>query len=161
MEPGFVWRSAAFAVALLSCSVLEGAQAGPFTPMSGNWSGNGTLTMANGAQDRLRCLAKYLVGQGGGSLRLNIRCASDNYRFDLVSTVTTADGKISGDWRETSRNAQGTVTGRTTGERIDIEARSELFTAALSLTTSRDRQSVTIVPQGTEVSKVSLSLSKR
>jgi len=163
MDHQFAWRPAAFAAALLLCSALTGAPAaaGPFTVMSGHWSGGGTLTMSNGSQDRLRCLANYMVGQGGGSLRLNIRCASDNYRFDLLSTVVDNGGAVSGEWSEASRNASGTITGRTNGERIDVVARGDLFTASLSLTTSGNQQSVTIVPQGTEVTRVSLTLSKR
>ena len=137
------------------------APAGTFTTLSGNWAGSGTVTMANGQQDRLRCIARYLVEQGGDRLNLNIRCASDNYKFDLVSTVVDHGGRLSGDWRETSRNASGTITGRSRGGRIEVTARSDMFTASMSLNTRTDRQSVTIVPEGTEVSKVSLTLSKR
>src|ERR687892_103939 len=32
---------------------------GPFAKMSGSWSGAGSLTMANGGQERLRCRANY------------------------------------------------------------------------------------------------------
>jgi hypothetical protein len=163
MEPRIVWRPAVLAAALLLFPAMAGgpAAAGPFTSMSGHWSGGGTLTMSNGTQDRLRCLASYMVGQGGGSLRLNIRCASDNYKFDLLSNVIDNGGAISGEWSEASRNARGSITGQVRGDRIDVVARSEIFTASLSLTTSRNQQSVTIVPQGTEVTRVSLTLSKR
>jgi len=161
MEHSLIWRSAAFAAALLLVPLTVPAIAGPFTAMSGSWSGGGTLTMSNGSQDRLSCRANYMVGVGGDSLKLNIRCASDNYKFDLASNVVEKDGTISGEWSEASRNARGTLTGRAQGGRIDIVARSDLFTASLSLTTGRNQQSVTIVPQGSEVTRVSLTLSKR
>jgi hypothetical protein len=162
MEHPLRWRLAAFVTAVWLVPALAApATAGPFTAMSGQWTGGGTLTMQDGAQDRLRCLASYMVGTGGGSLRLNLRCASDNYRFDLVGSVVDNGGALSGEWSEASRNARGTLTGRSQGDRIDVVARSEVFTAALSLTTSRNQQSVTIVPQGTEVRQVSLTLSKR
>ena len=160
MEHSLKWLSTAFAAALLVPALTTPAIAGPFTAMSGNWSGGGTLMMSNGSQDRLSCRANYMVGAGGGSLRLNIRCASDNYKFDLVSNVVDNGGTISGQWSEASRNARAILTGRTSGDRIDVVARSDLFTASLSLTTGRNQQSVTIVQQGSEVTRVSLTLSK-
>src|ERR1700757_2386273 len=82
----------------------------PFRVMAGNWSGGGTLSMANGEQERLRCRATH-SGAGAG-LRLNLRCASDSYKFDLASNVQYRGGAISGDWTEASRNASGTISGR-------------------------------------------------
>ena len=145
-------------------SLLAGAaqaESGPFTALNGTWSGGGTLTTASGTQDRLRCRASYTPGQGGEQLRLNIRCASDNYNFDLSSDVTSRNGQISGEWIEASRNASGTVTGRASGERVQAHARGDVFSADLSLTTRGNRQSVAIRPQGTEVQQVSLALSRR
>jgi len=145
-------------------SLLAGAaqaESGPFSALNGTWSGGGTLTTANGTQDRLRCRASYTPGQGGEQLRLNIRCASDNYNFDLSSDVTSRNGQISGEWIEASRNASGTVTGRASGERVQAHARGDVFSADLSLTTRGNRQSVAIRPQGTEVQQVSLALSRR
>src|SRR5688572_30230963 len=52
-------------------SLLAGAaqaESGPFTALNGTWSGGGTLTTANGTQDRLRCRASYTPGQGGEQL---------------------------------------------------------------------------------------------
>ena len=112
-------------------------------------------------QDQLRCRANYTPGQGGEQLRLNIRCASDNYNFNLSSDVTNRNGRISGQWTETSRNASGTVTGRASGERVQAHARGDAFSAELSLTTRGNRQSVAIRPQGTEVQQVSLALNRR
>ena len=145
-------------------SLLAGAaqaESGPFAALNGTWSGGGTITTASGTQDQLRCRATYTPGQGGEQLRLNIRCASDNYNFDLRSDVTSRNGRISGEWSEASRNASGTVTGRATGERVQAHARGDAFSADLSLTTRGNRQSVAIRPQGTEVQQVSLALSRR
>jgi hypothetical protein len=145
-------------------SLLAGAaraEPGPFAALNGTWSGGGTITTASGTQDRLRCRANYTPGQGGEALRLNIRCASDNYNFDLSSDVTSRNGQISGEWVEASRNVSGTVTGRASGERVQAHARGDAFSADLSLTTRGNRQSVAIRPQGTEVQQVSLALSRR
>lgn len=163
MYPRMLWGPAAFALLLALAPMQVPAQgtAGPFAAMAGNWSGGGTLTMANGMQERLRCRADYAPTAGGNNLRLNIRCASEGYRFELASNVENRGGRISGEWSEVSRNAHGDLSGRVNGNRIEAMARSDMFTANLSLTTAGKRQTVAIVPQGTEVRRVSLALSKR
>ena len=58
--------------------------------MADSWIGGGTLSMADGQQERLRCRAAYNVAGDGEPLRLNIRCASPSYNFDLASDVQSA-----------------------------------------------------------------------
>lgn len=158
-------HAAATALAVLfSLSALQGhaapAGAGPFANMAGSWSGTGSLIMANGAEERLRCRASYNVGGGGSAMRLGLRCASPGYNFDLGGEVESDGRAISGSWSETTRNANGTVAGRVNGDRIEVVARGAGFSASLSLVTRGNRQSVTIQPQGTEVSAVSITLAK-
>jgi len=112
-------------------------------------------------QERLRCRASYNVGGTGAELRLNLRCASESYNFDLSGDVQYQGGAISGSWSEASRNASGTISGRANGEHIEAAARGDSFSANLSLTTRGGRQSVSIRPQGTSVTEVSLALDRR
>jgi hypothetical protein len=94
-------------------------------------------------------------------LRLNLKCASESYNFDLASDVQYRGGAITGSWSEASRNASGTLSGRAAGDRIEASARSENFSAELSLTTRGGRQTVSIRPQGTNIADVSLALLRR
>ena len=155
--------AAAIGLVLAALATTGDAQpvARPFAALAGDWSGNGTVTMSNGGQERMRCRANYDVGQGGEDVRLNIRCASDSFNFDLASQVASRDGRLSGEWSEATRNAAGTITGRANGNQIQAQASSAGFSANLSLTTKGNRQSVTIQPQGTDVQVVSLALSRR
>jgi hypothetical protein len=147
---------------LVSLTVAGSAQAAtPFSAMAGSWSGGGTLTTSDGMQERLRCRASYNVGGTGAELRLNLRCASESYNFDLSGDVQYQGGAISGSWSEASRNASGTISGRANGEHIEAAARGDSFSANLSLTTRGGRQSVSIRPQGTSVTEVSLALDRR
>ena len=91
----------------------------------------------------------------------SIRCASDNYKFELTSNVVERNGQISGQWSEASRNASGTLEGRAAGDRIEAEARGQSFSANLSMTTRGRRQTVSIRPQGTDIRAVSLALERR
>jgi len=146
------------------CLPTAGAQAAiasPFATMAGSWSGDGVLSTTDGGQERLRCRASYDVAGTGTQLRLNLKCASESYNFDLASEVQYRGGAISGSWTEASRNASGTLSGRATGDRIEAAARGDNFSANLSLTTRGGRQTVSIQPEGTNVTAVSLALNRR
>ena len=152
------------ALLLLASLCLPGAQAAvvsPFTALAGSWSGEGVLSTTDGGQERLRCRASYNVAPTGAELRLNLKCASESYNFDLASEVQYQDGAISGSWTEASRNASGTLSGRAAGDRIEAAARGQNFSANLSLTTRGSRQTVSIQPQGTNITAVSLALNRR
>jgi hypothetical protein len=142
-------------------SSTQGAVLSPFAAMAGSWSGGGVLNTTDGNQERLRCRASYNVAGTGDQLRLNLRCASESYNFDLASEVEYRGGAISGEWSEASRNASGTISGRASGDRIEAAARGDNFSAGLSLTTQGNRQTVSIRPQGTNITAVSLEMARR
>jgi hypothetical protein len=148
-------------LAALGLSGGAAQAAGPFTALAGSWSGGGVLNTSDGAQEPLRCRASYDVGGSGAELHLNLRCASASYNFDLASDVQYRGGAISGDWSESSRNASGTISGRAVGDRIEASASGQSFSAGLSLTTRGSRQTVSIRPQGTNITGVSLALDRR
>jgi len=150
---------AAFVLPIVASEVE--AASGPFAGMAGSWTGGGTLTMSGGQRERLRCRAAYAVGEDGRNLRLNLRCASDSYDFNLASDVESRGGAIAGSWSESSHNAAGTISGRADGNRIEAIARGDNFSASLALTTGPGRQSVVIQPQGTDVRTVAVRLNRR
>jgi hypothetical protein len=133
----------------------------PFAAMAGSWSGGGTLSLSSGSRERLRCQARHAVGGGGKNLSLHIRCASDSYRFDLTSSVVNRRGRIYGRWNESSNGLSGTVAGHASSGRIRAVARSDTFTAGLSITTNGRRQTVSITPRQTFISGVYVALRKR
>jgi len=145
----------------LAGGIALAAPISPFTAMAGSWSGGGVISTTDGAQEQLRCRASYDVAGTGEQLRLSLRCASESYKFDLASDVQYRGGAISGSWSEASRNASGTLSGRAAGERIEAAARGESFSANLSLTTRGGRQTVSIRPEGTNITEVSLALNRR
>lgn len=146
---------------VLALVLSSGAEAAsPLSPLAGTWSGGGTLSTSDGAQERLRCRASYDVAGSGAEVRLNLRCASQSYNFDLAGDAAYSGGTISGSWSEATRNASGTISGRASGDHIEAAARGDSFSASLSLTTRGDRQTVSIRPQGANVTAVSLSLTR-
>ena len=99
--------------AALMLSVSAGhAQSGPFTGFSGSWSGNGTVALSDGTIERIRCRASYNVNGTGMGLKQSLRCASDSYKFELSTDVTSQGDRISGNWSEASRNIFGNLQGQ-------------------------------------------------
>ncbi|MGB6327166.1 MAG: hypothetical protein WBG11_15715 [Methylocella sp.] len=156
--------AALFASAILLISA--GAQAepgsdGPFLGLSGHWSGAGTVTLTNGATERIRCKAAYAVNPTGKSLQQTLRCASDSYRLEISSNVVSEGGSLSGSWAEATRGVSGNISGRASGAEIVANVAAAGFAARLDVRIQGDKQSVTIRPQGdTEVSAVAISLRK-
>jgi hypothetical protein len=72
--------------ALLAPNLDANAATSPFLAMAGSWSGGGTITMANGLRERVRCRAAYGVADRGENLRLNLRCASDSYSASAAAS---------------------------------------------------------------------------
>jgi hypothetical protein len=153
---------AAFAALALLLLASEGrAQGAPFAGMSGSWGGSGTITVSSGARESIRCRATYSVSNQGMNLQQDLRCASDSYQFNVNSSIAYADGAIFGSWSETSRGAAGSVSGRVSGGSIQASIAGIGFSASLSVRTSGGSQSVSIRPQGTDVTAVTINLSRR
>ena len=149
---------AAGAGTLLMLSVSAShAQSAPFAGFDGNWSGTGTVTMSDGSSERIRCRASYKVGGSGTALEQNLRCASDSYKFDLSSDVTSEGERVSGNWSEASRNIFGNLRGTAGGGKIDVMVEAPGFTASLTLRTSGNRQTVQISSKG-DIRGVTISM---
>lgn len=137
------------------------AFAGPFTELAGSWAGAGTLTRKAGTNERLRCQARYDVGNAGEQVNLRLTCASDTFKFDLTGYIISNGGAISGQWSEPNYNSSGSLDGRVSDGKIDAHAVGNTFSAYLIVGTQGNRQSVTIQPQETDVTRVSLTFQRR
>jgi hypothetical protein len=155
-----VMSLAMFVLALFLSPVSGHAQQGPFTGLSGSWSGGGFVTLASGQRERMRCRANYQVSENGTRLQQSLRCASDSYRFDVNANIVSEGGVLTGTWSETGRNASGSVSGRVNGSQIQARIDGAGFSANLVLNTRGDRQSVTIESPGHEVTQVSATFTR-
>lgn len=159
-------RTARSVAIVLSLFSFPGIGAGPsfagaFSNLAGNWAGGGTLSRKDGNNERLRCQARYDVGGTGEQMNLSIRCASDSFKFDLTGYIINSAGSITGQWSEPNYNSSGSLDGRVSDGKINAHAVGNTFSAHLQVSTQGSRQSVTIQPQETEVTRVSLSLQRR
>ena len=99
----------------------------PFAQLAGGWSGAGTIDLANGRNEPIKCRASYDVLETQSKLQLNIHCASDSYNFDLRASATYSADAITGTWNEFDPQCSGDFIrqGRrrrfsSRGERADV-----------------------------------------
>ena len=120
---------------------------------------SGKVAIEDGTIERLRCRAAYRVDGAGARLQQTLKCASDSYTFELSSDVVSNGPQISGTWSESSRGISGTLQGRSNGGRISAVVDAVGFSANLALVTRGNRQSVSIVSQGS-IRNVSITMSR-
>lgn len=153
-------KAAGVATALLLSVSAGHAQSGPFSGFNGAWSGTGTVSLSDGSTERIRCRASYKVDGSGNGLRQTLRCASDSYKFDLSSDVTSSQsGNVTGTWSEASRNINGNLNGKAGGGQIDVFVEAAGFAASITLTTRGNKQNVSISSKG-EIRGVSINMTK-
>lgn len=159
--PGAVAAVTLGAAMLLPCSASY-ADSGAFADYAGHWSGNGTITIAsnNGtSNERIRCRGQYTTSNGNNVVNINLRCASDSYRFDLASEVHSNGGQLSGSWTETSRGVNGSVEGRVRDGEVTALVQTNGYAATFNISTHGKRQSIAIASKG-ELRAVNISLTK-
>ena len=164
-----LFRSAAFArvvkaagvgaALMLSVSAAYAQSGGPFAGFDGAWSGTGTVSLSDGSVERIRCKANYKVDGTGMGLKQSLHCASDSYKFDLSSDVTSSGDRISGNWSEASRNVNGSLQGTAGGGQIQVFVEANGFAANLTLRTSGNKQTVQISSKG-EIRGVNITMVK-
>src|ERR1017187_361370 len=153
-------KAAGVGAAFMLLSVSAGhAQSGPFAGFSGAWSGNRTVALSDGTTERIRCKADYRVDGSGLALKQSLHCASDSYKFDLTSDVTSQGDRISGSWSEASRNVFGNLQGTAGGGQIEVFVEASGFAASVTLRTTGNKQTVQISSKG-EIRGVNITMSK-
>jgi hypothetical protein len=135
-------------------------EAAAFRGLAGGWSGSGTVKMASGAVERIRCRATYAVADAAESLDQNLMCASDSYRFEIKSAIKRQNKDLVGVWSEPNRNVTGNLIGSINGGSIDMQVDAGLFSALMTLVQTGTRQSLTIRPNGSDISEVMIAFTR-
>jgi hypothetical protein len=134
---------------------------GPFSGLSGQWSGYGSVTKTDGAKERIQCRAHYAAGGAGASLSLQLNCASTSYKMQISAHAVSNAGVLSGSWNEAVHGQVGNISGRAAGGTIRAQVSGGNFSAGVGIRTQGNTQSVTITPStGTDVRFVTVSMRK-
>ncbi|HEX4768032.1 MAG TPA: hypothetical protein VH414_17335 [Lichenihabitans sp.] len=147
---------------LLAAPLLHAQGAMPFAGYSGHWAGGGDITMTDGSKEKIRCKADYSSPPSGDALHININCASDSYKVNVISNIVAGPGgHLSGTWRELTRQAEGDVSGRIAGPgQIQASLQGTVYGIELSANTKGNQQAVAIRAQGTDVQAVNITLRR-
>ncbi|MEQ1711821.1 MAG: hypothetical protein ABL908_10515 [Hyphomicrobium sp.] len=134
--------------------------------LSGRWSGWGSVTMDSGAAEQVKCVATYFVKQAGfikqdgAELVQNLRCASQSFRIDAVANLDVKGDQVSGKWEERTYAAHGSVSGRLTSTGFNLSIQGDNFSAAMLVSMSDCKQSITIAPRGFDIARIAVGLDK-
>lgn len=152
--------AACIAFALFAVSSPAHAQAGMFSSLAGDWAGSGTITVADGSSERIRCRATYKVDATGATMDQVLRCASDSYKFELSSSVQSSGSSVYGNWSEASRNINGTLQGKGSNGAFEVLVSANGFAADLSLRASGGKQTIAISSKNTDLRSVNITLTR-
>jgi hypothetical protein len=161
-------RPLGFVAALLFASWLGAAgsasAAGLFDGMEGAWRGDGSIAWTTGETERMRCQAKYEVEREGNRITQNLTCATDSTRLVVKSTITFNPdaGAITGNWSETSYGINGYVSGTASTGSVKalVKSTDNRFKARVTVTTRGSDQTVSIAPEGIDVTEVAVKLRR-
>jgi hypothetical protein len=150
--------AAALALSILAFTPSHVMAADALGQFAGNWSGSGKIVAQNGTSERIRCRSNNKAS--GNALNLSLRCASDSYKFELASDITSDGGNLSGSWNETTRGVIGSLSGKFTPGNIQAQASAVGFNAGLAIRATGNSLGVTIRAPGSEITEVSISMAK-
>lgn len=151
----------ATAAGLPLCILLPAGEtrADPLGELPGRWSGTGSIKLANGTAETVKCVATYFIS-GGVNITQNLRCASPSYKIDTKASLAVRGGQVTGQWEERQYAQTGAVSGRMTSHGFNLLISGPQFTAALQLTSTACKQSLSITPKGFDISRISIGLAK-
>jgi len=150
---------AAFALLLIS-SPVHSQSGGIFAGLGGSWSGTGTIFVADGGSENIRCRATYTVGADNMTLQQNLRCASDSYKFELTTDIKSNGSNVTGYWSEATRNINGTLDGSGSNGQFNVLVTANGFAAELSLAVTGGKQTINMTSKNTDLRGRKISLSK-
>ena len=109
-------RAAAAAVLLISVTLPAAAEDALFRRLGGGWDGAGSVRLPTGGVERIRCRGAY--GGGGAELHVDLLCASDSFKVEIVADMVREGDRVSGSWREAGSGVGGGLSGAVRGDGI-------------------------------------------
>ena len=157
------------AVAFAGCMMALGAPTSvfaqradaPFATLTGAWSGGGQVRLEGGRTERISCRAYYTPRNAGNGVGISLRCASASFSINLRSTVSSSNGRVTGEWEETNFGASGNVVGRASPGNLAVAISGGGLNGSMSVSFGGSRQQVSINTTGSAALRgVSVSLSR-
>jgi hypothetical protein len=145
---------AASVVAIVPANAADNALSG----LTGSWGGNGVIKYTDGSTERMRCNARYTGG--GSDMAMAINCSSSARNIDLSGKLHNSNGRISGNWAESTLGLSGSASGKASAGHLNLGLGGGV-SGSMSVTYAGSHQDVGISVEGAALQSVSMTLSKR
>jgi hypothetical protein len=89
-----------------------------------------------------------------------MRCASADYSINSSAELNVKGAQVVGNWEEKTYSAVGQVSGKYTGSGFSLSIQGANFSAAMTVNLSSCKQSISILPEGLDVRRISIALGK-
>ncbi|MGE0626851.1 MAG: hypothetical protein AB7O43_03440 [Hyphomicrobiaceae bacterium] len=150
LAAALVWTGAALPVAAASSAV---------STLIGTWGGNGRITYTDGSSEGIHCNAYYTGG--GDELRMAIQCQSDKNPINIRSQLRVGGSRVTGTWEERTFNASGNASGSVSSDKMSLNVSGGGFNGTMTLSFSKNSQSVSITTKGIAMSRATMRFSRR
>ena len=132
----------------------------PFAALAGRWTGEGRLGFKASPAENVKCRATYFINDAKDELKQTIRCATEGGSVEILSNIKDAAGKLTGHWKETTRNLEGDLTGEVTPKGFRITVQGADLTANMDIIVRDDKQVVEIQFINTSLIGLTLLMKK-
>jgi|SRR5262245_9497382 len=116
----------------------------PLESLEGRWVGEGRLGVRGNATEEVKCRVTYVYARDGDQLRQTIRCASAGGNVEVQSVVSHLGGKLTGSWKELSRNMSGELEGSATPRGFKVSVKGESLNANMDIVLRNSKQLIEI-----------------
>jgi hypothetical protein len=124
---------------------LVGAETpSPILALAGRWAGTGTLVPISGPNESFKCVVTYFPSKDGSQIRQNLRCQSQNFKFDAATELRIEAERITGQWTEKINSFTGSVAGKVTSDGFDVFLHGEFLVAKMTVISAECEQSVKV-----------------
>lgn len=115
----------------------------PFDKLTGRWLGEGRFGIRDGGTEAVKCRVTYiLVGNDGNNLRQTIRCSAPSDTIEVQALVSHAAGKLTGTWKELSRDMSGELAGEVTPKGFKVSVKGGNINANMNIILVNDGRQV-------------------
>jgi hypothetical protein len=140
--------------------VLAVGESSPFDKLTGRWVGEGRLGARDGKTEAVKCRVTYIRPADGDEVRQTIRCASQSGSVEVQSVVAHAAGKLTGTWKELTREWSGDLSGNITPRGFKVAIKGSDLTANMDIVINDNRQIIEIQFIGSSLIGLTLVLTK-
>lgn len=143
--------AAATAVALSSQLLAATPPLDPLSHLVGRWVGDAVMTTAQGPAS-FKCIVTYLPRKDGPGMQQNLRCDNGaNFKLHAATSLTVEGSKVSGQWKDTINEIEGTVAGKLTPAGFEVDLQGQFFQARMAVSGEGCDQSVKVMPMKSEL----------